>query len=398
MSELSNRINALAESATIAMATKARELKAQGKDIISLSLGEPDFKTPRHIQEAGKQAIDEGKYFSYPPVPGYPDLRKAIAEKLIKENNIETTPEQIVVSTGAKHSIANVLMCLLNPGDEVLVFSPYWVSYTDQVKLADGVPVLVHGSIENGFVVTARQVEDALSGKTKAVIFSSPCNPTGAVIPRITMKEIAAVLSKRKDVYVISDEIYEYINYTGDHVSIGSFPEMKDNTITVNGFSKGYAMTGWRVGYISAPLWLAKACAKFQGQFTSGTCSIAQRAALAGLTGDQTPTIEMGKAYRKRRDMVLEMLKEIPGLRTPVPDGAFYFFPDISSYFGKSNGNTTINSSGDMSLYLLGEAQVSTVAGEPFGAPNCIRISYAASDDDLVKAVNRIKIALANLK
>ena len=398
MSDLSNRINALAESATIAMATKARELKAQGKDIISLSLGEPDFKTPKHIQEAGKQAIDEGKYFSYPPVPGYPDLRKAIADKLIRENNIETTPEQIVVSTGAKHSIANVLMCLLNPGDEVLVFSPFWVSYPDQIKLADGVPVLVHGGIENGFVVTAQQVEDALTKKTKAVIFSSPCNPTGAVIPRNTMKEIAAVLSKRKDVYVISDEIYEYINYTGDHVSIGSFPEMKDNTITVNGFSKGYAMTGWRVGYISAPLWLAKACSKFQGQFTSGTCSIAQRAALAGLTGDQTPTIEMGKAYRRRRDMVLKMLKEIPGLVTPVPDGAFYFFPDVSSYFGKSNGNITINSSGDMSLYLLSEALVSTVAGEPFGAPNCVRISYAASDEDLVKAVKRIQDALAKLK
>ena len=398
MSDLSNRINALAESATIAMATKARELKAQGKDIISLSLGEPDFKTPKHIQEAGKQAIDEGKYFSYPPVPGYPDLRKAIAEKLVRENNIETTPEQIVVSTGAKHSIANVLMCLLNPGDEVLIFSPFWVSYPDQVKLADGVPVFVNAGIENDFIVTAKQVEKALTDKTKAVIYSSPCNPSGAVIPRQTLKEIAAVLSKRKDIYVISDEIYEYINYTGDHASIGSFPEMKDNTITVNGFSKGYAMTGWRVGYISAPIWLAKACSKFQGQFTSGTCSIAQRAALAGLTGDQTPTIEMGKAYRKRRDMVLEMLKEIPGLVTPVPDGAFYIFPDVSAYFGKSNGNTTINSSGDMSLYLLGEGLVSTVAGEPFGAPNCIRISYAASDEDLVEAIKRIKAVLAKLK
>jgi aspartate aminotransferase len=241
-------------------------------------------------------------------------------------------------------------------------------------------------------------VEAALTDKTKAVIFSSPCNPTGAVIPRKTMKEIAAVLSKRKDVYVISDEIYEYINYTGDHVSIGSFPEMKDNTITVNGFSKGYAMTGWRVGYISAPVWLAKACSKFQGQFTSGTCSIAQRAALAGLTGDQTPTIEMGKEYRRRRDLVLKMLKEIPGLNTPVPDGAFYIFPDVSSYFGKSNGSTTVSSSGDMSLYLLSEALVSTVAGEPFGAPDCIRLSYAASEEDLVKAVGRIKEALAKLK
>ena len=398
MSELSNRINALAESATIAMAAKARELKAQGKDIISLSLGEPDFKTPKHIQEAAKEAVDEGKYFSYPPVPGYPDLRKAIADKLKKENNIDSTPDNIVVSTGAKHSIANVFFCLLNPGDEVLVFSPYWVSYADQIKLAEGVPVLVQGSIENEFVVTAKQVEDALTDKTKAVIFSSPCNPTGAVIKRDTMKEIAAVLSKRKDIYVISDEIYEYINYTGDHVSIGSFPEMKDNTITVNGMSKGYAMTGWRIGYISAPVWLAKACSKFQGQFTSGACGIAQRAALAAITGDQTPTIEMGKAYLKRRDMVLDMLKEIPGLNTPTPEGAFYIFPDVSSYFGKSDGKTTINTASDMSLYILDEALVSTVTGDAFGAPNCIRISYAASDEDLVEAVNRIKEVLAKLK
>jgi aspartate aminotransferase len=397
MSELSNRINALAESATIAMAAKARELKSQGKDIISLSLGEPDFKTPKHIQEAAKDAVDEGKYFSYPPVPGYPDLRKAIADKLKKENNIDSTPDNIVVSTGAKHSIANVFFALLNPGDEVLVFSPYWVSYADQIQLAEGVPVLVQGSIENGFVVTARQVEDALTDKTKAVIFSSPCNPTGAVIKRDTMKEIAAVLSKRKDIYVISDEIYEYINYTGDHVSIGSFPEMKDNTITVNGMSKGYAMTGWRIGYISAPVWLAKACAKFQGQFTSGACGIAQRAALAAITGDQTPTIDMGKAYLKRRDMVLDMLKEIPGLNTPTPDGAFYIFPDVSSYFGKSDGKTTINTASDMSLYILDEALVSTVTGDAFGAPNCIRISYAASDEDLVEAVKRIKDVLAKL-
>jgi aspartate aminotransferase len=397
MSELSNRINALAESATIAMAAKARELKSQGKDIISLSLGEPDFKTPKHIQEAAKDAVDEGKYFSYPPVPGYPDLRKAIADKLKKENNIDSTPDNIVVSTGAKHSIANVFFALLNPGDEVLVFSPYWVSYADQIQLAEGVPVLVQGSIENGFVVTARQVEDALTDKTKAVIFSSPCNPTGAVIKRDTMKEIAAVLSKRKDIYVISDEIYEYINYTGDHVSIGSFPEMKENTITVNGMSKGYAMTGWRIGYISAPVWLAKACAKFQGQFTSGACGIAQRAALAAITGDQTPTIDMGKAYLKRRDMVLDMLKEIPGLNTPTPDGAFYIFPDVSSYFGKSDGKTTINTASDMSLYILDEALVSTVTGDAFGAPNCIRISYAASDEDLVEAVKRIKDVLAKL-
>jgi len=397
MNELSNRINALAESATIAMATKARELKSQGKDIISLSLGEPDFKTPKHIQEAAKEAIDEGKYFSYPPVPGYPDLRKAIADKLVKENKIDTTPEQIVVSTGAKHSIANVFMCLINPGDEVIVFSPYWVSYADIIKLAEGVPVFVDAGIDQGFVVTADQVEAALTDKTKAVIFSSPCNPSGAVIQRKEMEAIASVLSKRKDVYVISDEIYEYINYTGDHVSIGSFPEMKDNTITVNGFSKGFAMTGWRVGYISGPIWLAKACSKIQGQFTSGTCSIAQRAALAGLTGDMTPTYDMAKTYLKRRDMVLELLKEIPGINTPTPDGAFYIFPDVSSYFGKSDGTTTINNASDFSMYLLNEALVSTVTGDAFGAPNCIRISYAASDENLKEAIKRIKELLATL-
>ncbi len=380
------------------MAQKARELKAQGKDIISLSLGEPDFKTPKHIQEAAKQAIDEGKYFSYPPIPGYPELRKAIADKLIRENHLETTPEQIVVSNGAKHSIANVFLCLLNPGDEVIVFGPYWVSYIEMIKLAQGVPVVVEGMLENGFKVTARQVEEALTDKTKAVIYSSPCNPTGAVFGREELKSIAGVLSKRKDVYLIADEIYEYINFTGEHVSIGSFPEMKENTITVNGFSKGFAMTGWRVGYLSGPPWLAKACIKMQGQFTSGVCSIAQRAALAGLTGDRTPTRDMGDTYQKRRDMVLDMLKEIPDLKTPVPEGAFYFFPDISAYFGKSYGQITIRDANDLCMYLLNDALVSTVSGHAFGAPDCIRLSYASSDEDLKKAIKRIKESMAKLK
>ncbi len=395
---LSNRINALEESATLAMAQKARELKAQGKDIISLSLGEPDFKTPKHIQEAAKKAIDDGLYFSYPPVPGYPELRKAIAEKLQTENSIDTSPEQIVVSNGAKHSIANVFMCLLNPGDEVIVFGPYWVSYFDIIKLAEGVPVVIDGSLENGYKVTAKQVEEALTDKTKAVIYSSPCNPTGAVFSRSEFKDIAAVLSKRKDIYVVADEIYEYINYTSEHVSMGSFPEMKDNTITVNGFSKGFAMTGWRVGYFSGPVWFAKACNKMQGQFTSGVCSIAQRASLAGLTGDMTPTREMARTYLNRRDMVIDMLKEIPGLKVPVPEGAFYIFPDVSAYFGKSDGQTTIRSASDLSMYILNKALVSTVTGDAFGAPHCIRISYAASDENLKEAVKRIKELLAKLQ
>jgi len=395
---LSNRITALEESATIAMAQKARELKAQGKDIISLSLGEPDFKTPGHIREAAKKAVDEGIFFSYPPVPGYPELRKAIAEKLTKENHIETTPEQIVVSNGAKHSIANALMCLLNPGDEVIVFGPYWVSYIQIIKLAEGVPVIIDGRMENGFKVNATQVSEALSNRTKAVIYSSPCNPTGAVFSRQELKSIAGVLSDRKDVYVIADEIYEYINFTREHVSMGSFPEMKDNTITVNGFSKGFAMTGWRVGYLSGPRWLARACSKMQGQFTSGICTIAQRAALAGLTGDMSPTREMAETYLKRRNMVLEMLKDIPGLKTPVPEGAFYFFPDFSAYFGKTDGQTTIRDANDLCMYILNDALVSTVSGEAFGSPDCIRLSYAASDEELKIAVKRIRESLAKLK
>jgi aspartate aminotransferase len=398
MSLLSNRINSIEESATLAMAQKARELKSLGKEIISLSLGEPDFKTPDHIREAAKAAIDEGKYFAYPPVPGYPELRKAIAEKLTRENHIECTADNIVVSNGAKHSIANVMFCLLNPGDEVLIFSPYWVSYYDVVKLADGVPVVVKGSYEDGFKVNARQVEAALTSKTKVVIYSSPCNPTGAVFSGKELKEIAAVLSKRKDIIVIADEIYEYINYTGEHVSMGSFPEMKDLTVTVNGFSKGYAMTGWRVGYIAGPLWLAKACNKMQGQLTSGICTISQRAALAGLTGETGPTKEMSATYLKRRDMILGLMKDIPHIRTRVPEGAFYVFPDMSYYFGKSDGTNKIKDADDLSMYILNEALVSTVSGVSFGEPDCIRISYAASDKDIKEAISRIKNLLSRLK
>lgn len=398
MNHLSNRINAIEESATIAMSQKARELKAQGQDVISLSLGEPDFKTPKHIQQAAKDAIDEGKYFSYPPVPGYPDLRKAIAEKLENENNIPCKPENIVVSAGAKHSIANVFFCLLNPGDEVIIYSPYWVSYKDIVVLAEGKPVLISGNIENNFKATADQLKAAITDKTKAVIFSSPCNPTGAVFSREEISAMAEVLSSHKNIYVIADEIYEYINFSGEHVSIGSMPGMENNTITVNGFSKGAAMTGWRVGYIAAPLWLAKACSKLQGQFTSGIAGISQRAALAAITGDQQPRLDMAATYQTRRDMVLNLLNEIPGVKTYLPNGAFYIFPDISSYFGKSNGTVTINNSNDLSMYLLEDALVSTVSGDAFGAPESIRISYAASDENLKEALSRIKNSLAKLK
>jgi aspartate aminotransferase len=394
---LSNRINALEESATIAMATKARELKSQGIDVISLSLGEPDFKTPKHIQEAAKAAIDEGKYFSYPPVPGYPELRSAIAEKLQKENGIACSDKNIVVSNGAKHSIANVMLAMLNPGDEVIVLAPYWVTYVELVKLADAVPVVVEAGIDQNFKATADQVAAAITDKTKAVIYSSPCNPTGAVFSKEELGAIAEVVLAHDDIYVIADEIYEYINFVGQHVSIATFPGMDARTITVNGFSKGHAMTGWRLGYICAPEWIAKAVNKLQGQTTSGVCSIAQRAAIAAVTGDPEPTRQMAETYRKRRSLVLDMLNDIPGMKANNPEGAFYVFPDISAFLGKSDGEMTINTASDLCLYLLSKARVSTVTGEAFGAPDCIRISYAASDENLKTALANMKEALALL-
>jgi aspartate aminotransferase len=396
---LSDRIIQMEESATLAMAKKARELKSQGIDIISLSLGEPDFKTPKHIQEAAKDAIDEGKYFSYSPVAGYQDLREAIAKKLREENLIsEAKAENIVVSTGAKHSIANVFMCLLNEGDEVVIFSPYWVSYAEIIKLAGGVPVLIEGNLENNFKATAVQLENALTDKTKAIIYSSPCNPTGSVFNKEELEEIAAVVKKRENLFVIADEIYELINFTGKHASIASFPGMFERTITVNGFSKGYAMTGWRVGYICAPVFMAKACEKMQGQFTSGGTGIAQRAALAAIEGDQSPSKKMEDAYLKRRDLVLDLLRDIPGIKTHVPEGAFYFFPDVTAFFGKSSDGYLVNDADDICLYLLEKANVSLVTGAAFGAPNCVRLSYAASEEDLVEALKRMKQALSKLK
>lgn len=396
MGLISQRLEAMEESATIAMAQKARELKSQGVDVISLSLGEPDFKTPEHIQKAAKDAIDSGKYFAYPPVPGYPDLREAIAEKFANENGIPSEAANIVVSTGAKQSLANIFMSIIDPGDEVIVLSPYWVSYADLIQVAEGIPVLVKGKIENDFKATAEQVAKAITPKTKALIYSSPCNPTGSVFTLDELKAIANVL-KDTDIIVIADEIYEHINFTGKHVSMGAFPEIQDQVITVNGVAKGFAMTGWRIGYINAPISIAKACSKIQGQFTSGANSIAQRATLAALTQDMEPTKKMAAEYLKRRELVHSLLVEISGFKVNMPTGAFYFFPEISSYFGTSYGDYKIDSAGDLCMYLLNEANVSLVTGEAFGSPECVRLSYAASEKDLKEAIHRIKVAVEKL-
>jgi len=398
MNHLSNRINAIEESATLAMAAKAREFKNRGIDVINLSLGEPDFKTPAHICEAAKKAIDDGKFFAYPPVAGYQDLREALAAKYQKENNVPYKAENIVVSNGAKQSIANVMIALLNPGDEVIVFSPYWVSYDALVRLAEAKPVMVHGTLENDFKVTAAQVEKAITPKTRAIIFSSPCNPTGSVFSKKELQAIADVVLKHPDLLVIADEIYEHINFTGERVSIASLPGMFDRTITVNGFAKGFAMTGWRVGYIGAPKWVVDGAVKVQGQITSANCSISQRGALAAIAGDIEPTNKMVEEYRKRRDIVYNLLKEIPGVKANYPTGAFYFFPDVSAYYGKSDGNKTIASGDDFCMYMLETAHVSLVPGGAFGDEKCVRLSYAASEKDLVEAMRRMKEALAKLK
>jgi len=397
MNKLSNRIESIEESATLAMAAKAREFKNRGIDVISLSLGEPDFKTPQHICEAAKKAIDDGKYFAYPPVAGYQDLREALAAKYQKENNVPYKAENIVVSNGAKQSIANAMLALLNPGDEVIVFSPYWVSYDALVRLTEATPVIVSGSLENDFKVTAEQFEKAITPKTKAMVFSSPCNPTGSVF---SAKELAAIaeVAVRKNILVIADEIYELINFTGERVSIASLPGMFERTITVNGFAKGFAMTGWRVGYIAAPKWIADGCNKVQGQITSANCSIAQRAALAAITGDLAPTQKMVDEYRSRREVVYNLLREVPGIKTNMPQGAFYFFPDVSSYYGKSDGTTTIRNGDDFCMYMLEHAHVSLVPGGAFGDEKCVRLSYAASLKDLQEAIRRMKEKLALLK
>lgn len=398
MNQLSDRINAIEESATLAMAAKAREFKNRGIDVINLSLGEPDFKTPQHICDAAKKAIDEGKYFSYPPVAGYPDLREALATKYQKENNVPYKAENIVVSNGAKQSIANVMLALLNPGDEVIIFAPYWVSYDALVRLTEATPVIVKGTLENDFKVTAAQVEKAITSKTKAIIFSSPCNPTGSVFTKKDLEAIAAVVLKHPNLLVISDEIYEHINFTGDQTSIASLPGMFERTITVNGFAKGFAMTGWRVGYIAAPKWIADGSNKVQGQITSANCSISQRGALAAISGDLAPTNEMVKQYHKRRDIVYNLLKEIPGIKANYPQGAFYFFPDVSYYYGKSDGERTIKNGDDFCLFMLEKGHVSLVPGGAFGEENCVRLSYAASEKDLIEAMSRMKKTLADFK
>lgn len=397
MNHLSNRINAIEESATLAMAAKAREFKSRGVDVINLSLGEPDFKTPRHICDAAKKAIDDGKFFSYPPVGGYQDLREALAAKYQKENNVLYKAENIVVSNGAKQSIANVMIALLNPGDEVIVFSPYWVSYDALVRLTEATPVIVKGTIEHDFKVTAAQVAKAITPKTRAIIFSSPCNPTGSVFTKGELEAISKVVLKHPDLLVISDEIYEHIVFDVDQVSIASFPGMFERTITVNGFAKGFAMTGWRVGYIAAPKWVVDGAMKVQGQLTSANCSISQRGALAAITGDLGPTHDMVKQYRKRRDIVYNLLKDIPGVKANYPTGAFYFFPDVSSYYGKSFEGKTIKNGDDFCMYMLETGHVSLVPGGAFGEEKCVRLSYAASEKELIEAMSRMKSALARL-
>ncbi|QJX47731.1 pyridoxal phosphate-dependent aminotransferase [Hymenobacter taeanensis] len=396
-SVLSDRINAMQESQTIAMAKMARELAAQGVDVISLSFGEPDFQTPQYIKEAAKKALDDGFTF-YTPVPGYLDLRQAICDKLQRDNNLAYKPENIVVSTGAKQSLANTVMSLVNEGDEVIVFAPYWVSYEEMVKLAGGKAVTLMGSLENDFKVTAQELEAAITPRTKLIMYSSPCNPTGSVFTREELAAIAEVVARYPQVHVLADEIYEYINFVGEHVSMAQFEEIKDRVITVNGFSKGYAMTGWRVGYLAASKEIACACEKMQSQITSGTCSIAQRAALAALQGGRTSADEMVEAYRRRRDLVLELVKDIPGFRTPTPSGAFYIFPDVTGYFGKTTPEgKTINSAYDLALYMLHDGHVAAVDGGAFGAPNCLRFSTAAADEKLREAFIRIKHSLAKL-
>jgi aspartate aminotransferase len=396
MSKLSDRINNLSESQTLAMAKKSRELQAQGRDIISLSIGEPDFNTPDFIKDAAKKAIDDN-ITRYTPVPGILELRKAISAKFKRDNNLTYTPEQIVVSTGAKQSLANIILSLVNPGEEVIVPVPYWVSYIETIKLAEGIPVLIHTSVESNFKINAEQLKKAITPKTKLIVFSTPCNPSGSVYSKEELKALADVIIQHPDLYIISDEIYEFINFEGKHESMAQFDAVYDRVITVNGVSKGYAMTGWRIGYIGAPLWISQACEKMQGQFTSGAASISQMASLAAVNADPSVTFGMREAFKKRRDLVLGLLKEIPGLKCNVPDGAFYIFPDISAYFGKSYKSYHIKNSGDLTMFLLEEGNVALVAGDAFGDDNCIRFSYATSEDKLKEAVKRIKEALAKL-
>ncbi|MFZ4435580.1 MAG: pyridoxal phosphate-dependent aminotransferase [Flavobacterium psychrophilum] len=394
MSPLSDRINKLATSQTLAMAALARDLKAQGKDIISLSLGEPDFNTPDFIKEAAKKAIDEN-YSTYSPVDGYVELKEAICRKFKRDNNLDYKPANIVVSTGAKQSLYNIAQCMLNDGDEVILPAPYWVSYFEIIKMSGGIPVEVPTSVESDFKITPEQLEQAITPKTKMIWYSSPCNPSGSVYSREELTALAAVLAKHPNIYIVSDEIYEHINFSGTFCSIASIRGMFDRTITVNGVAKAFAMTGWRIGYIGAPEFIAKACTKMQGQVTSGANSIAQRATITAVDADPSVLHEMVSAFKNRRDLVVRLINEIPGLKLNVPEGAFYVFPDVSSYFGKTLRGTLIKNADDFSMYLLGEANVATVTGDAFGNPDCIRFSYATSEEILTEALTRIKAALA---
>lgn len=396
MIKLSERLNAMEESATIAMSRKSRELKAEGKDVISLSLGEPDFNTPEFIKEAAVQAMKDN-FTTYTPVPGYEDLRQAISEKFKRDNDLDYGIDEIVVSTGAKQSIANVVLSIVNKGDEVVIPAPYWVSYIEIVKVAEGVPVIVNAGIDTDFKITGAQLEAAITPKTKMLIFSSPCNPTGSVYTREELKELADVLKKYPNIVAISDEIYEHINFTSKHESLAQFGEIKDQVVTINGVSKAWAMTGWRLGYIGASKKIAGACTKVQGQFTSGTCSITQKASIAAMKADPAVLKDMINAFRSRRELVLNALNEIEGVKTNIPGGAFYVFPDVSYFYGKSYEGTTINNGNDLAMYLLNEALVALVTGEAFGDPNCIRISYAASEETLTEAMKRVKVALEKL-
>ena len=396
MSKLSDRIINLAESQTLAMAKKSRELQALGKDIISLSIGEPDFDTPQFIKDAAKLAIDNN-ITRYTPVAGIQELRKAISEKFKRDNNLNYTAEQIVVSTGAKQSIANIILSLVNPGEEVIVPIPYWVSYIETIKLAEGIAITIPTDVASDFKITPEQLQKAITPKTKMIVFSTPCNPSGSVYNKEELHALAEIIIQYPDLYVLSDEIYEYINFKGKHESIAQFNFIYERVITVNGVSKGFAMTGWRIGYIGAPLWISQACEKMQGQFTSGASSISQMAALEAIKANPIVTMTMRNAFKQRRDLVLNLLKEIPGLKTNVPDGAFYIFPDISYYFGKSYKNYLINNSNDLSMYLLEVGNIALVSGDAFGDDNCIRFSYATSEERLIESVKRVKTALALL-
>lgn len=397
MAQLSNRLNRLAPSATLAMSQKSSEMKAQGIDVINMSVGEPDFNTPDHIKEAAKKAIDEN-YSRYSPVPGYPDLRKAIVAKLKNENGLEYSINEILVSNGAKQSVCNTVMALCNDGDEVIIPAPYWVSYPQMAKLAGAEPVIVNAGFEQNFKMTPEQLEAAITPKTRMLILCSPSNPTGSVYSQKELDALAKVILSHEELYVLADEIYEHINYVGKHASIAKAEGMRERTIIVNGVSKAYAMTGWRIGYIAAPEWIVKGCNKLQGQYTSGPCSVSQKAAEAAYTMDQTCVETMRQAFQRRRDLIVELAKDIPGLEVNVPEGAFYLFPKCSSFYGKACGDKVINNSTDLAMFLLEEGHVATVGGDAFGDPECFRMSYATSDDNIREAMKRIKDTLAKLK